>query len=175
MEERTCCSDSRYHPVEDLGPLNEIVDKYRGEKSALISIFHEIHEAYGYLDERIMRELARLAGYQLSQLYGLATFYTQFRLKPVGKHLIRICHGTACHVRNAQGIIDETKRILGIDPGETTQDMRFTMETVNCVGTCALAPVVVLDGKYHGHMTPSKMQKLLKQYGEEGGSSKNED
>jgi NADH-quinone oxidoreductase subunit E len=155
--------------VDDLEPLREIVEKYRGDKSALISIFHEIHEIYGYLDEKIMRELAKQAGYMLSQLYGLATFYTQFRLEPVGEHQIKICHGTACHVRYAQGLIDESERMLGIGPGGTTEDRLFTMETVNCVGTCALAPVVVLDGKYHGHMTPSKMRKLLKQYMKEGG------
>ncbi len=170
---RECCS--RFTSVDDLEPLEEIVERYKGDKSALISIFHELHETYGYLDEGIMRELAKKAGYQLSQVYGLATFFAQFRLEPVGEHLVRICHGTACHVRNAQGLIDETKRLLGIDSGGTTEDMRFTMETVNCVGTCALAPVVVVDGKYHGRMTPSKMKQILEEHEEKGGREGDED
>ncbi len=175
MEAENCHCMQRFVPVDDLRPLEEIVNKYRGDKSAVISIFHELHETYGYLDEKIMEELARRAGYQLSQLYGLATFYTQFRLEPVGEHIIKICHGTACHVRNAQGLIDEAERTLGIRPGQTSPDRKFTLETVNCVGTCALAPVVVVDGKYHGRMTPSKMQKLLKQYTEKGGTGEDED
>ncbi len=169
MEKEGCSCNRSFVPPEDLSPLEDIVERYRGERGALISVFHEIQQTYGYLDEGIMGELAKKLGYQLSHLYGLATFYTQFRLKPIGKHLIRICHGTACHVRNVREVTEEAKRFLNIVPGETTEDMYFTLETVNCLGTCAIAPVLVVDGVYHGHMTPSKMKKLLEKMVKEGG------
>lgn len=166
----TCECARRFASAEDFGPLEDILEQHKGRKEALISIFHEIQQAYGYLDEKIMRVLAKRFRYQMSEVYGVATFYAQFRLEPIGEHLVRICHGTACHVRNAMGVLDEARRYLGIEPGESTKDMLFTLETVNCVGACALAPVVIIDGKYYGHMTPNKMNKVLKKVTGEGGA-----
>ena len=109
-----CSCNNRFADVDDLGPVDEIVEKYGQEKGALIPLLQEAQDAYGYLDEKIMRELAVRAGYQLSQLYGVATFFSQFRLKPVGEYLIKVCHGTACHVGGATQISDEVCNQLNI-------------------------------------------------------------
>ena len=103
----------------------------------------------------------------MSRLYSLATFFKAFSLEPRGKHIITVCMGTACHVRKAPRIVDEISRILGIEAGGTTPDLMFTLETVNCLGTCALGPVAVIDGKYHGNMTPKKIRALLDDYRKE--------
>jgi len=97
----------------------------------------------------------------LIQVYGVATFFKAFSLKPRGEHLIKICVGTACHVRGAQSVLDETKRQLGINVGETTEDMRFTLETVNCLGACALGPIMVIDDEYFGEMSPKKVKEII--------------
>ena len=96
------------------------------------------------------------------QVYGVATFFKAFSLKPRGKHTVSVCLGTACHVRGAPAVLDEVKRRLGTEPGETTEDMQFTLETVNCLGACALGPIVVVDGEYHGQMVPGKVKKVIK-------------
>lgn len=113
--------------VKDLGPLNNILEKYQGEEGALIPMLQDVQDVYGYMDEGIMRALARGGGYQLSRIYGVVTFYTQFRLEPIGEHLIKVCHGTACHVAGAELITREVENFLGIEDGGTTPDMKFTL------------------------------------------------
>ncbi len=98
----------------------------------------------------------------LVQVYGVATFFRAFSLKPRGKHIVSVCLGTACHVRGAPAVLDQVKRRLGIEPGETTEDMQFTLETVNCLGACALGPIVVMDSVYHGQMRPGKVKKVIR-------------
>ncbi|MDY6795294.1 MAG: NADH-quinone oxidoreductase subunit NuoE [Actinomycetota bacterium] len=164
MTEEASSTKQRYTDIDDLEPLEEIIERYRGEKGALIPLLQDAQETYGYLDENIMRELARGSGYQMSQVYGVATFYTQFRLEPIGEHLIRVCHGTACHVAGAELITEEISNILGIKDGETTEDRKFTMESVMCVGACSLSPIMIIDSDTHGKLKPSNVRKVLKKY-----------
>lgn len=163
MEGVRACAD-RFADVDDLAPLEGILARYGEEKGALIPLLQETQEAYGYLDEGIMRELARRAGYQLSQLYGVATFYTQFRLQPIGEYLIRVCHGTACHVAGAPLITEEVCNQLGIKEGQTTPDGKFTLESVMCVGACSLSPIMIVGEDTHGKLKPAAVRKVLKGY-----------
>lgn len=140
-----------------------LVSKYSGDRDSLVSILQDIQAEYRYLPEDALRVVARQLDLQLIQVYGVATFFKAFSLKPRGKHIVSVCLGTACHVRGAPAVLDEAKRRLGIEPGETTEDMSFTLETVNCLGACALGPIMVVDGKYHGQMSPGRIKKILKQ------------
>lgn len=151
-------------------PELEAVERHGGKRSSLIQILHETQREYRYLPEPALRNISEAMGVPLTDIYGVATFFKAFSLEPKGKHVITCCMGTACHVRNSPGVLDELRRTLGIEPGETTEDMMFTLETVNCLGACALGPVVVVDGKYHGEVTPAKVKKILKEVArEEGG------
>ena len=139
-----------------------IVSKYGGSRDNLISILQDIQSEYHYLPEDVLRVVTRQLDLRLIQVYGVATFFKAFSLKPRGEHMVSVCLGTACHVRGAPAVLDEVKRQLGIEPGETTEDMQFTLETVNCLGACALGPIIVVDSKYHGQMSPGKVKKVLK-------------
>ena len=145
----------------DYDVVVSITDKYDGNHDNLISILHDIQSEYHYLPESALRIVARELDLPLMQVYSVATFFKAFSLKPQGKHLVNVCLGTACHVRGTQSVLEEIKRQLGIDNGETTGDMQYTLQTVNCLGACALGPVVVIDGKYYGQMTPGKVKKIL--------------
>lgn len=171
MNDEACQSKQRFADPDDLGPLQEILDRYGGEKGALIPLLQDAQEAYGYLDEKVMRALARGAGYQLSQVYGVATFYTQFRLEPIGEHLIRVCHGTACHVAGAEQISEEISNLLAIRDGQTTPDGKFTVESVMCVGACSLSPIMIVDSDTHGKLKPANIRKVLKRYRGDGGEA----
>ncbi|MBN2382353.1 NAD(P)H-dependent oxidoreductase subunit E [bacterium] len=127
----------------------------------LISILERIQARYGYLPENALRKVAEETGYSLVDIYGVATFYRAFSLKPRGKHLISVCLGTACHVRGAPTVADEFMRQLGIQSGETTTDKEFTLETVNCLGACALGPIAVVDGHYFSQVTKEQVSKII--------------
>ncbi len=133
-------------------------------RAPLIAVLQDINRDLGYLPEPALRYVSRATKVPLVSVYHVATFYKAFSLKPRGKHLIRVCLGTACHVRGAQQVLEAIKGKLQIEPGQTTKDNRFTLETVNCLGTCALAPVVTTDQKYNGNMTPQKVNPMLKPY-----------
>ena len=139
----------------------KIVDQHEADHGGLISILEEIQSKYGYLPEEALRVVSDRTGRSLVDIYGVATFYRFFSLKPKGKHIISVCLGTACHVRGAPKIMKEFERRLGICAGETTSDMGFTLETVNCLGACALGPVVVIDGHYFSHVTPAKVKRII--------------
>lgn len=129
----------------------------------LISILEDLQDADGFLSEEALREVARQLKIPLRDVYGVATFYHAFTLlNPRGKHCVTVCLGTACHVHGGSRLIDEVSRKLGIAPGETTKDRKFSLETVNCLGACALGPIVVVDKKTHGHMSPMKLEFILK-------------
>ncbi len=142
--------------------LQEVFSRHSALRSSLIPLLQDIQGEFGYLTREAMTEAAGFLGIPESTIYGVATFYAQFHLKRQGKHRLKICQGTACHVRGAPRLIEAVKDHLGIDPGETTEDYEFTLERVACFGSCALAPVVVLDDKVYAKMTPQRIRKLLK-------------
>ena len=143
--------------------LNSILAKYGFEKMALIPILQDLQEEYGWLSEELLDEVAQRLRVSSSEIFSMVTFYKSFRLKPVGKYLITVCLGTACHVRGAPEVLDGIKRRSGIKDGETTKDNLFTLETVNCVGACALGPIVIVNDEYHGLMSKVKVEKLIDQ------------
>lgn len=142
--------------------ISTIISQYRGDRDSLISILQDIQAVYHYLSEDALRAVASQLKLPLIQVYAVATFFKAFSLKPRGEHMVTVCLGTACHVRGAHTLLGELKRQLCVEPGETTEDRRFTLETVNCVGACALGPIMVIDGRYHGQMSPRKVKKVLK-------------
>ncbi len=144
--------------------IDRIIDKYECETGVLIQLLLEIqHELNWIPPEAIIRINKRLK-IPVSEIYRVASFYTALSLKPRGRHLVRVCAGTACYVRGGPRILDSVERTLKIRAGETTEDGKFTLETVNCLGCCALGPVVEIDGQYHGKLSPSTAEKLLSKY-----------
>lgn len=139
-----------------------IIDRYPKGEQNIIQILQDIQEEYNYLPRECLETVSRILNLPLSRLHSIATFYTSFSLNPRGKHLITICMGTACHVRGATIILSEFERRLGIRSGETTEDLRYTLETVNCLGCCAIGPIVVVDGKYIGEFKLKDVTRILK-------------
>lgn len=142
---------------------SKVLDDVSERRASLISALQELQLRYRYLPEEALRQVAARMNVPLEQVYHIATFYTCFRLEPMGRHHIRVCQGTACHVRGSVGIEEEINRKIGIEPGQTTSDGRFTLDAVNCLGCCALAPVVVVDEDYY-QMSKSKIEKTLEKY-----------
>lgn len=151
----------------DLSLLDPILESHRGQEDALITMLQEIQAAYSYLPEDVLERLSRETGTPMSQIYAVATFYAQFYLTPRGKNTVRVCRGTACHVRGGALILDAVKRELGIDEGETTPDLEFTLETVACIGACALAPAMVVNETTYAKMTPGKVSEVFTDYTKE--------
>ena len=141
--------------------LQSIFQRYDGRRDDLIPILQDIQDILGYIPRDAMSQTARFLNLTGAAVYGVVTFYAQFYLTRQGKHRIKVCTGTACHVRGAQRIVEAVKASLGIGPGETTDDYEFSLEPVACFGSCALAPVMVIDGKVHGRLTPQKAETLL--------------
>jgi len=139
----------------------EKILKNRGASCELIEVLQDVQSAYDYLPEDTLRVISERLETPLIEVFRVANFYKAFTLQPRGKHLLTVCLGTACHVRGAPKFLDEVLGQLKVKPGETTQDGQFTVETVNCLGACALGPVVVLDGKYYDHMTTGKLRTLI--------------
>jgi NADH-quinone oxidoreductase subunit E len=145
----------------DFEPVVKIIDKYEEKRTALISILHEIQDRYHHLPEGALRKLASRLEMDLNDIYGVATFYKSFSLIPKGKHSVTLCLGTACHVRGGPKILKEIKKHLGIEPGQTTSDKQFSLNAVNCLGVCAIGPVIFVDGKFYGEMNPFKAKKII--------------
>jgi len=148
---------------EDLEKTGKIIEQYRGQKGILVPILQEINSTYNYLPENVLRYVSAELDIPLALIYRAATFYKAFSLKPVGKHKITVCSGTTCHVKGAPRIVDTLERELGIKPGETTEDMNFTLETVNCLGCCGLAPVMTVGEDLYGKVTQAKLPKIIEQ------------
>ncbi|MCC7146853.1 MAG: NAD(P)H-dependent oxidoreductase subunit E [Phycisphaeraceae bacterium] len=146
----------------DLQPLEEILAEFRGQRDAVIPILQRAQDAYGYLPRAILAAIAKKARIPISRLYGVATFYAQFRLARRGRHLIRVCDGTACHVRGAVKNVQAIGKTLGIDPGQTSGDYKYTLEIVYCLGSCGLSPVAVVDDKVYGRLGPEGLVNRLK-------------
>lgn len=145
--------------------LDRIIDRHGRERSSLIAILQDIQDEFNWISEEHLRHVARELALPETQVYGVASFYRALSLVPRGKSIIKVCMGTACHVRGAPLIADEVSRHLGIGPGETTEDMNYTLEVVNCVGACGMAPVVIVDDVYHPGVKPHRAKKLLKTKG----------
>ncbi len=143
--------------------ISSIVSRHKNDRGGLIATLEEIQARYGYLPEAALRRVAEESDWSLVDIYGVATFYKAFSLKPRGKHLILLCMGTACHVRGGPALLKEFSRLLGIGAGETTADREFSLETVNCLGACALGPTVVVDGRYYPHVTPALVKGIIEQ------------
>jgi len=141
--------------------LDAILAEYDGERGDLIPILQEAQERFGYLPGGVMQVIAKFLRLPESDVFGVATFYAQFKLTPVGRKIVKVCRGTACHVRGGARILDEVERHLGIKPGETTDDLEYSLETIACFGSCALAPVVVIDKTVYGRMTTQKVAEIL--------------
>lgn len=145
--------------------VNAILEKHRYDPSNLIGILQEIQEEYRYLPEEILTYVATALRVSPAYVYGVATFYAQFSLEPKGKHIIRVCDGTACHVKGSERVLKAIREYLGLREGEhTTPDLLFTVETVACIGACALAPALMVDEEVHGLMDEEKVRELLESY-----------
>ncbi len=149
---------------ENSSKITDILARYPANRGSLIPILQDIQEKLGYLSEEAVEELERLMGISANEIYGVATFYTQFRFSPPGEHTIRSCQGTACHVRGGLQLLRELQQHLGIKSGQTTEDGKFDLERVACLGCCALAPVVSVNGKVHAKITAKKIPSILSQY-----------
>jgi len=134
------------------------------DRSALIPMLQDIQSVYGYLPEEVLKELSVFIGIPLSRIYGVATFYNQFRLTPLGENVIKVCRGTACHVSNSANILYAFENELKIKAGQTTRDKKFTLETVACIGACSIAPVVAINDDYHGRVSVKDIPGLLRKY-----------
>lgn len=144
---------------------NKVFKNYTAkDKSNLIALLQDVQEVYGYLPESALLDVASFVGMPLSGVYGVATFYNQFRLTPLGKNVIRVCRGTACHVKNSSNILFALETELGIHAGETSRDKIFTIETVACIGACSIAPVISINEDYYGRLTVKEIPKILKKY-----------
>ncbi len=146
----------------DLARINELAAEYRQRKWALIPLVQSIQGEFGYVPPQCIPAISEALGLFPSQVQGVVSFYAQLYTEPRGKHIVRVCRGTACHVRGAKTILKLVKRHLGIEEGETTPDWEYTLETVACLGVCALAPNVVISDQVHGHMNPKKVEQLFK-------------
>lgn len=142
----------------------EIINKHNSEKGALIPILHEIQDTYGYLPKEDLEVVSEETGIPMTEIYGVATFYSFFSLEPKGKHVIRVCLGTACYVKGAQKIIDRISEVLDVEIGKITKDGKFTLESCRCLGACGLAPVMVIDDKVYGRLVPEDVDDILEEY-----------
>jgi len=154
-------------PIRELKQLDDIsklIDKYRGSDGGLVPLLQEAQDQVGYLPREVLEQVAEGLKLSLAKVVGVATFYSQFHLKPRGKNIIRICMGTACHVRGGASIMAKLEEELGIKTGETTKDLEFTLESVACIGACGLAPVMSINDEIFGKLTPEKIPEILAQY-----------
>ena len=141
--------------------LDGILSHYSRERGNLIPILQEAQGVFRYLPTEVMQEIARFLGVPEGTVFGVSTFYAQFKFTPLGKRIVKVCRGTACHVRGATRILDEVVRRLEIEPGETTDDLEYSLETIACFGSCALAPVMVVNDNVYGRMSPTKVAQIL--------------
>jgi len=149
--------------TEDYSLVKNKILQYKGKKGATIPVLQAIQGVFGYLPLNVLKQTALELGISLSDMYGVATFYAQFRFNPVGKHIVKVCHGTACHVQNANIITEALEEALDIKDGETTQDGLFTLESVACLGCCSLAPVMMIGDDTYGKLTSSSCVKIIKE------------
>ena len=160
MESKCACGGVNKEKTK----IDEILAKYQGQKGALIPILQEVQNLHNYLPEDALEYVAQETKTPISTIYGVVTFYSQFHLNPRGRNIIRECQGTACHVRGGKLILEAVEKELGIKAGHTTDDSRFTLETIACIGACGLAPVMQVNGDTHGRLTPNVIPAILAKY-----------
>jgi NADH-quinone oxidoreductase subunit E len=144
--------------------IDEILDRHAGEEGALIQVLLDVQHEYNWLPPDVLRRTSERLGVPLSYVVRVGSFYKAMSLTPVGRHLVQVCLGTACHVRGGPKILDNVETALGIKAGETSKDMKYTLKRVNCLGCCALGPVIVVDNETHGKIVPGKVKEILSQY-----------
>lgn len=158
-EPRACREDLKAE-----GALQDLLARYRDQKGALIPVLQEAQNIYGYLPKETLERIAKELRLPFSKVFGVATFYAQFHLKPRGRNIIRVCLGTACHVRGGARVFDAIQKHLGVANGETTEDLRYTLETVACLGACGLSPCMMVNDNTHGRLTPERATGILADY-----------
>jgi len=163
MSSQCACSGEKLAGGFDISELQPVLEKYSGSKGNLITILQKAQSIYGYLPKPILKFISQTTGVKPSKIYGVATFYTQFRLEPVGKNLIMLCQGTACHVNGSAMIERAIVEELGIEDGQTTEDDVFTFNNVACLGCCSLAPVMMIGTETYANLTPEKTKEILKE------------
>jgi NADH-quinone oxidoreductase subunit E len=144
--------------------IDQILDRYVGQDGALIQLLLDVQQELNWVPKEVVQRITERLHIPLSQVYRVASFYNSISLELRGRHTVSVCLGTACQVRNGPRVMDRIREVLGIDPGETTSDMKFTLERVNCLGCCALGPVMVVDGQYHGQVLPAEAEEILQRY-----------
>ncbi|MEW6724203.1 MAG: NADH-quinone oxidoreductase subunit NuoE [Bacillota bacterium] len=158
--EQSCvnCTDKQFRE------LDEVIEKYRGEKGALITVLHQAQEIFGYLPHEVQVRVAEGLGVPMSEIYGVITFYALFSLKPKGKYKVQTCKGTACYVKGAEQVLARIEQELGIKAGDTTSDGKFSIEVVRCLGACGLGPVIMINDDVHARLKPDQVPGILKSY-----------
>jgi len=150
--------------VQAVDKVTQIVDRYASEEGVLIQVLLDVQREYNWLPREALKRVSERLEIPVSYIYRIATFYKAMSLTPVGRHLVNVCLGTACHVRGGPKILDKVEQLLGIKAHETTNDMKFTLKRVNCLGCCALGPVIVVDGEAYGKLTVAKVKEVLNKY-----------
>ncbi|SKA90202.1 NAD(P)-dependent iron-only hydrogenase diaphorase component iron-sulfur protein [Clostridium sp. USBA 49] len=162
MDDKKCCCCSN-EDDDRIEKVREIVKEYKGIKGSLIPILHEIQKLFGYIKEEAMQVVSEELSVPMSEIYGVATFYSQFTLEPKGKHIIKVCLGTACYVKGSQDILNKLSSLLEVEVGKTTKDGMFTLEAARCLGGCGLAPVMMIDEKVYGKLIPDDVIKIIEE------------
>jgi len=150
--------------TQEVDRVDHIIDRYADEEGVLIQVLLDVQREYNWLPKEVLRRVSERLDIPVSYMYRLASFYKALNLTPVGRHQVNVCLGTACHVRGGPKILDKAEQVLGIKAGQTTEDMKFTLKRVNCLGCCALGPVMVIDDEAHGKLAPAKVEEVLNQY-----------
>lgn len=162
LSDKHCACTGGANP--EIARIDAILDKYAGQKGILIPVLQDVQNLYNYLPKDVLEYVAEKTNIPISTIYGVVTFYSQFHLNPRGRNIIRVCQGTACHVRGGKLILEAVEKALGIKAGHTTEDLRFTLETVACIGACGLAPVMQINEDTHGRMTVDDVPAILARY-----------
>jgi NADH-quinone oxidoreductase E subunit len=163
LTEEKCCSECTEIDVR-IEKVKDITKKFKDMKGALIPVLHEVQKIFGYLPEQALQVVSEELDISMSEIYGVATFYSQFTLDPKGEHIIKVCLGTACYVKGAQDILDRLSSVLEVKVGKTTNDGKFTLEAARCLGACGLAPVLMIDDKVYGRLIPDDVIRIIEEY-----------
>ncbi|WMJ80421.1 NADH-quinone oxidoreductase subunit NuoE [Clostridium sp. MB40-C1] len=163
MKEIKCCCSSNLKD-ERLEKVQETIEEHKEVKGALIPVLHEVQKIYGYLPEEALHLVCKGLQVSMSEIYGVATFYSLFTLESKGKHIIKVCMGTACYVKGSQSVMEKLNSVLGVQVGKTTKDGKFTLEAARCLGSCGLAPVMMIDDRVYGKVTPDDVVRILEEY-----------